>query len=225
MGAKGVIFDFGGTIDTDGIHWMNMFRSAYEQCGLPTGYLREAYIYAERTLSAKPLIEKDFTLLRTLRTKIGLQFEYLSLDAPVNNVLDCCYGAVRENILKVSAPVLRDISSCLPLALVTNFYGNINAVLREFGLETYFRHIVESATAGVRKPDPEIFRIAVGALGFAPADIIVVGDSPDKDIAPAAAAGCRTVHLAGKGWDVSATCSSDYTITSLSALPLLISDN
>ena len=86
------------------------------------------------------------------------------------------------------------------MVLVSNFYGNIATVLREFSLDGIFQHIVESAVVGIRKPDPRIFTLGVEALGLDPSEIVVVGDSIDKDIIPARQAGCHTVWIKGEGW-------------------------
>ena len=87
-----------------------------------------------------------------------------------------------------------------PLVLVSNFYGNMETVLREFNLVGVFQHVVESAVVGIRKPDPCIFALGVTRLGLQAADVAVVGDSIDKDIVPAKQAGCKTVWLRGEQW-------------------------
>ena len=61
--------------------------------------------------------------------------------------------------------------------------------------------MIESAVVGVRKPDPEIFNLGVKALGLPATDILVVGDSLDKDILPAQSLGCHTAWLKGMQWD------------------------
>ncbi len=86
------------------------------------------------------------------------------------------------------------------MVLVSNFYGNVEAVLTDFDLRRYFKAIIESAVVGVRKPDPQIFRLGVEALGMKPENVLVVGDSYKKDIIPAETIGCRTAWLKGKGW-------------------------
>jgi putative hydrolase of the HAD superfamily len=49
---------------------------------------------------------------------------------------------------------------------------------------------------GVAKPNPEIFRIALDALGLASSETILhVGDSLRYDVGGALAAGLRPVHL------------------------------
>ena len=86
------------------------------------------------------------------------------------------------------------------MVLVSNFYGNIATVLKEFKLDGIFDTIIESAVVGVRKPDPQIFTLGVEALGMQPDEVVVVGDSMDKDIIPASKAGCHTVWFKGEGW-------------------------
>ena len=56
--------------------------------------------------------------------------------------------------------------------------------------------ILDSAVVGVAKPDPEIFRLALDALGV-PAGGAVwhVGDSLRYDVAGALAAGLQPVHM------------------------------
>ena len=92
------------------------------------------------------------------------------------------------------------------MVLVTNFYGNIQAVLRSYALDGFFDTIVESAVVGVRKPDAAIWRLGVEAAQRTPEGCIAIGDSFDKDILPARAAGCRTVwfkeFLAMTGADI-----------------------
>lgn len=233
MTVKGVLIDFGGTIDTDGRHWYKVFKQAYS-CVAPAiedALLRQAYVYAERTLGKNPIINPQFTFYKTLETKLSLQANFLRengcsvTEVQSKNILDCCYSVVTTNINKVARPELESMSECCPLVLVTNFYGNMNSVLKEFGIDRYFAGIVESAVEGVRKPNPDIFRIAVNRLGVLPADTVMIGDSLSKDILPAMEVGCKSVWLKGEQWEdesVSATCSPDFTITTLMGISKLL---
>lgn len=230
---KGVLIDFGGTIDTDGRHWYKVFKQAYS-CVAPAiedALLRQAYVYAERTLGKNPIIDFQFTFYKTLETKLSLQADFLRengcsfTDVQSKQILDSCYSVVTTNINKVAHPELESLSERCPLVLVTNFYGNMNSVLKEFGLDSYFTGIVESAVEGVRKPNPDIFRIAVNRLGVLPADTVMIGDSLSKDILPAMEVGCKTIWLKGEQWEdesVSATCSPNFTITTLRGISKLL---
>ena len=86
------------------------------------------------------------------------------------------------------------------MVLVSNFYGNVGSVLKEFRLAHLFSDIVESAVVGIRKPDPRIYRLGVERHGLRPWEVVVVGDSIHKDIEPAHEIGCQTVWFKGEGW-------------------------
>ena len=197
---KGFIFDYGGTLDTGGHHWGKVIWHAYERQQVPVSeaQFREAYVHGERTLGKNPIIQSDFTFRRTLEEKLRLQFEYLHLPLEVK-VLDDLYEHTLAETRK-SREVLLSLKKQYPMVLVSNFYGNIQTVLEEFGLDGIFSQIIESAVVGVRKPDPRIFTLGVEALGLKPEEVIVVGDSIDKDIIPARQAGCQTVWFRGEGW-------------------------
>lgn len=223
---KGVLIDFGGTIDTDGRHWYKVFKRAYNSVmpGLDDALLRNAYIHAERTLGRTPVIKPDYTFLKTLECKIALQAEYLSdngcgiSNMQRNLLLDGCYSIVQDNICNVSRPELLAISESLPMVLITNFYGNMRSVLKEFDLDYLFYDVVESAVVGVRKPDAAIYNIALERLALPATDVVMIGDTISKDMEPAIQVGCKTIWLKGEQWEdesVSATCSPDYIVSTL----------
>ncbi len=78
--TEGYIFDYGGTIDTEGCHWGMKIWHAYERLNLPIQekMYRDAYVFGERTLGKNPIIKPHFTFLQTLKEKIKLQTEYLA---------------------------------------------------------------------------------------------------------------------------------------------------
>ena len=205
---KGYIFDYGGTLDTGGQHWGKVIWHAYERQQVPVSEdaFREAYVHAERTLGKNPIIQPDFTFYKTIETKIRIQLEYLQEKNHVSSVsyylkklTDDLYAITCRETAK-SREVLLQLKQQYPMVLVSNFYGNIATVLKEFKLDGIFDTIIESAVVGVRKPDPQIFTLGVEALGLQPDEVVVVGDSMDKDIIPAGKAGCHTVWFKGEGW-------------------------
>jgi phosphoglycolate phosphatase len=79
----------------------------------------------------------------------------------------------------------------LKLACVTNKVARFTQpLLAKTGLDGYFDVVVTSDLAGARKPDPAVFLYACRALGVAPSEAGVIGDS-DNDGDAARAAGCR----------------------------------
>ena len=206
--VKGYIFDYGGTLDTGGNHWGKVLWHSYERLGVPVTeqQFRDAYVHAERTLGSNHIIMPDFTFRQTLETKVRLQLEWLSaMSLPVSietiaSVLtDDVYAQTQEHTAH-SREVLMQLKEQYPMVLVSNFYGNIATMLREFGLDGIFQHIIESAVVRVRKPDPRIFQMGVLELNMPAGEVIVVGDSIDKDIIPAQKAGCQTVWMRGEQW-------------------------
>jgi len=79
----------------------------------------------------------------------------------------------------------------LKLACVTNKVARFTQpLLAKTRLHCYFDAVVTSDIAGARKPDPAVFLYACRALGVAPFEAGVIGDS-DNDGEAARAAGCR----------------------------------
>lgn len=228
---KGIIFDYGGTIDTDSRHWANVIWDEYKRSGIPVdeARFRQAYVHAERAMAREPFVHPEHNFHDVLGIKIGLQMQNLHNDGLITaeqaatyttDVTDGCYDKVRETLQK-TRPVIRFLSSCYPLCLVSNFYGNIHSVLKDFELDSYFSAVIESSVVGVRKPDPGIFRLGVEALNLKAPEVMVVGDSYTKDILPAKSLGCHTVWLKGDGWDKEEYdgTAADITISSLTLLP------
>ncbi len=231
---KGIIFDYGGTIDTDGIHWGEFIWKEYRKQGIEIEHetYREAYVYGERFLAANHVIEPTDTFHTLLRKKIAIHFDYLCNRFPekhfskenAEKIADGCYSEVKKT-MEITCGVVRELSREYPLVLVTNFYGNMPVVLKEFNLSEYFKTIVESSVVGLRKPDPSLFALGVEALGFEPQEIVVIGDSYRKDIYPSSTLGCKTVWLKNICWEEEAVVQgheADAVIRTLKDLPLHI---
>lgn len=210
MNIKGIIFDYGGTLDSRGDHWSEVIWSAYQKSGVlvDKAEFREAYVYGERELARTLHILPHHNFHDLLLIKMRIELEKLcemSVFAPQDveqkskEIADICYASARECV-EESKPVLEKLAAKYPMVLVSNFYGNVESVLADFGLTKYFKKVIESAVVGVRKPDPKIFSLGVEALGLPAEEVLVIGDSYKKDILPARSIGCKTLWLKGKGW-------------------------
>ncbi len=208
---KGIIFDYGGTIDSRGDHWSEVIDRAYKDAGIEIGReeFREAYVYAERALARTRIILPGDNFFDLMKKKIDIEIgrlvengvlpgERLS-DGTVDRIARLCYDSAARCVAE-SRPVLEALAARYPMVLVSNFYGNVEEVIRDFGIRDCFRGIIESAVVGVRKPDARIFMLGVVALGLKPEEVLVVGDSMRKDIEPARSIGCQVAWIKGKGW-------------------------
>lgn len=230
---KGIIFDYGGTIDSRGVHWSEVIWDGYQAAGVPVEkpVFRDAYVYAERELARTRHILPHHTFADLLLIKMRIELQWLADEGNLPSdaaerwakpVADYCYDAAKNSIAD-ARPVLDALYERYPMVLVSNFYGNVESVLEDFDLRRYFRAIIESAVVGVRKPDPQIFRLGVDALGMRPDEVLVVGDSYKKDILPAESLGCRVAWLKGKGWTAEEDAQMHPSIiASLSSLLALV---
>lgn len=240
---KGIIFDYGGTLDTRGDHWSEVIWQAYlkfafgvsESCETGGGVsvdksaFRLAYVYGERALAVNPIVTPSFHFVDILREKIRLQLSFLSGrpllptgkdDAEQQAGLTCPLVMSDTELNTRSADMARYISretnallaenrlvlewlrqQGYPMVLVSNFYGNVHQVLKDAGIDGYFQEVVESAVVGVRKPNPAIFALGVCALDLPASQVLVVGDTYDKDIVPAHQLGCHTLWIKGLQWE------------------------
>lgn len=208
---KGIIFDYGGTIDSRGEHWSEVILRGWQAAGLDPDRdtFRDCYVEAERALARERIVLPcdDFRTLMLRKATIELEhyarvagsFASDSIHALAARVADYCDSQARQCI-EEARPVLQTLSEKYPMMLVSNFYGNVDTVLRSYDVRRYFRGVIESAVVGVRKPDPRIFMLGVVALGHEPHEALVVGDSLRKDILPAESIGCHTAWIKGKGW-------------------------
>ena len=228
---KGLIFDYGGTLDSEGRHWSYILREGLKAAGTECGddSWKDAYVFAERALAKERIILAQDTFRDVMLKKIGIEISRLietgAIALPESEKAECitkaaeyCYRYA-ANCIERSRNALEKLGG-FKMVLVTNFYGNMHSVLKDFKLD-FFRDIIESSCVGVRKPDPQIYRLGVENLGVAAGNTVVIGDSYDKDIIPASSIGCKTIWLKGEGWGnpPKDTSAADAVITSISQLP------
>jgi len=96
-------------------------------------------------------------------------------------------------------PVLEALGERYRLGVVSNFYGNLEAVCHGAGLASLFAVLVDSHCVGAEKPDPAIFHAALRTLRAAPETTVFVGDSLRRDREGARRAGMRFIWMVPQG--------------------------
>lgn len=98
-----------------------------------------------------------------------------------------------------AATALAALGARFPLACLTDGNPVIQrAKLAATGVAAAFQTVVITDSLGgraTRKPHPAGLRHVATALGVDPADLVVVGDRPGKDMAVAAALGARSIRV------------------------------
>ena len=93
-------------------------------------------------------------------------------------------------------PTLRKLSGRdVKLGIISNVSSHEVAVriLDHVRLAKYFGQVVTSASVGIRKPDPGIFRYALMQFKAQPEEAVMVGDSEIHDVGGGYVAGLKTV--------------------------------
>jgi HAD superfamily hydrolase (TIGR01509 family) len=199
--VKAILFDLGGTLDGDGVHWLDRFDEVYKQEGVPVTWarLREAFDFAERrAANDAAMMEAPFSSM--VRSHVAWQLEHLGIDA--KRLSEAIASTFIAQVLKVAArnaDLLRDLAARgLLLGVISNGCGNTAALCDDFGFTPSLRVVLDSRRVGLSKPDSRFFARAAEMLGVMPRDVLMVGDSIERDIVPAKALGMRTAQVGGE---------------------------
>lgn len=224
---KAIIFDFGGTLDSDGIHWSERFWDVYCLAGINCSKqdYEKAYVAAEKKLLSDIYGKVPFKEIFQISLTNQLEYLYSGERSKVktlsSQLLELLYDDVIKNIEEAKS-VLLALKKDFKLGLVSNFYGNLKEICEELNL-SMFNTMIDSEVVGIRKPDPEIFSLAIKELNLYASDCIIVGDSYDNDIEPAKKLGCTTIWLKGSSWrEFSNTVCADYIIKSIKEIPAIV---
>jgi len=85
------------------------------------------------------------------------------------------------------------------LVLVTNSPPTSKSAFNKLNLVQYFDRTVFSCDVGLMKPDRGIFDYAIKDLDVKPGEVLMVGDSLDKDVNGAISAGLNAILIDRKG--------------------------
>ncbi len=220
---KALLFDYGGTLDTNGIHWSEKFWEVFQRNNIifPKEEHNKAFVYAEPL--TPQYIKPDDKLFNTLKIQIYYIIKYLNenkvhqFDNLEKTAIYLAYECV-DDVLKnveTTKKILSKLKDNYKLGVVSNYYGNLESVLESLELKNFFDTIIDSSKVEVKKPDPKIFQIALERLKVNPDETIVIGDSYERDIKTSKSIGCRTIWFDGKSWSKPDDLSfADYIINS-----------
>jgi len=203
---EALLFDFGGTLDADGVAWKERFYSHYRVEGLdmtPAAFA-PVFFAADDPLVGNLPSETDLSgTVQALTTNLeaelarnGARIAKEGGDEGRGQRVASRFLAEASASLARNRPVLEALGRRYRLGIVSNFYGNLEAVCRSVGLASLFGVIVDSHRVGAEKPDPAIFRAALGPLRAAPATTLFIGDSLRRDREGARRTGMGFIRLA-----------------------------
>jgi putative hydrolase of the HAD superfamily len=190
------LFDFGGTLDADGVHWSPRFYAAYCAAGGTLDFAAFDPIFQESDEAMARLPD-----IRTLGFRAAIEAQARLLVTRLPDPVDAAAIARRLHTEAVAVvtrnrPVLERLARRYRLGIVSNFTGNLQPCLDELGLAGLFVTVSDSALVGWSKPDARIFTHTLAALRVSAAAAWMVGDNVEADIRGAAVLGMRTCWLA-----------------------------
>jgi FMN phosphatase YigB (HAD superfamily) len=199
--AEVVLFDFGGTLDADGVHWSPRFHAAYREAGGTVDFAAFDPLFKASDVALARLPGVTALGFRaTIGALVRLLVERLPDGARVDGhrMAERWHAAARA-VVERNTPILERLARRYRLGVVSNFTGNLAPCLEELGLARLFAAVSDSGQVGWAKPDARLFRHALTALE-APADRAwMVGDNFEADIRPAAGLGLATCWLVPSG--------------------------
>lgn len=113
---------------------------------------------------------------------------------------------------------LQDEGHTLAVISSAAYHPFLEWALERFEMLSSFADIVTSASCGIYKSNPEIYRYALERLGFPADEAVHIGDSPRFDVGAAKAVGMRTVLFTGSP-EAAIDPQPDATIASLAEAP------
>jgi putative hydrolase of the HAD superfamily len=219
---KSLLFDYGGTLDSDGTTWLERFRPLYKEAGLdfPQNRFDRAFYDADDNLPSRHAL-KGLNLSQTVRLQVedvikALSPNRLDMIDPITDrfVADC------RGQFKRLTPVLERLAKRYRLGIVSNFYGNLDGILAAEGLRPLFSVVADSGVLGVTKPDAAIFLHAAKAVSASPEDCVMIGDSVKRDMAGAAGVGMKKALISASAEAPKA--GQDWTLRSVVELETIL---
>jgi len=198
MKIKGIFFDLYGTliIYNDNpkawADWISTFYNCLKNCGLKLSIDSFAIKCDGFFGKDEPLPKNDrLTIyerrIQRLCKELSLNLNNKQLRFTANSCLNAWHEYV--SLDPEAIPILKEFKKTKKIALISNFDypPHIYSVLRDMNIYRYFDSIVISGEVGVKKPDPEIFSIALEQTNLKNNEVIYIGDAPE-DIQGAKAA-------------------------------------
>jgi putative hydrolase of the HAD superfamily len=137
-------------------------------------------VYIEGTIAelGQNLKDKTFLAIEAVNHFIEEFKKYVSLDPQTFEVLKLIHKKYKVGV--VSNLTFSECSWEL---------------LEEFGLKQFLDIVVVSGDVNLRKPHPQIFKMALRYLGVEPARAVFVGDTLETDVMGSRNAGLTSVHI------------------------------
>lgn len=217
---QALVFDFGGTLDGNGTHWLERTYQFIHKHHPEIA--REDFDVADREaikefafvdspdstrnqegtmlpiglVATNPIIAK-FTMRETADAISAGIFQRLNLSMQLKDEYVEWFCNVASEHLSENREWLKGLYGQYKLGVISNNFGNTRGWCDEYNLTPLFDVIIDSTVFGKMKPEPSIFEDALSKLNVAPEEAIYVGDSYTADMVGAKRVGMWTAWMVG----------------------------
>jgi FMN hydrolase / 5-amino-6-(5-phospho-D-ribitylamino)uracil phosphatase len=214
-----VLFDFGGTLDSDGIPWKQRFYPIYQAEGIEWDFATFEVFFqaADDSLTEQTLGDVGYRVTLLEQVARVLRAGDRSDDVLAHRIAER-FHQESLSCLARNKGMLQELSKRYRLGIVSNFYGNLEFLCREIGYAELFDTVIDSARIGIAKPNAAIFEAALQRLVCSPTQAVFIGDNPLRDMAPAKALRMPHIWLNTLHTERPACCEDDVTIKSITEL-------
>ena len=190
MSIQAVLFDFGGVISSSPFEAFSRYE---RERGLPDGLLRKVNATNPHD-NAWARLERSDIGPEAFDAAFAAESRALGHEVPGRDVLPLLAGSIRPEMVEA----LRILRERTKIGCITNNFKAMSATpmggLYKAEIMGLFHHVIESAKAGVRKPDPRIYLMMTEALGVDPKHCIYLDDL-GINLKPARELGMHTIKV------------------------------
>jgi putative hydrolase of the HAD superfamily len=214
-GFRAAIFDFGGVITASPFEAFNRLEA---ERGLPRDLIRQINA-ADPDGNAWALLERAEISRAEFDARFAEEARRLGHELRGADVLAVLAGTLRPGMvaaldtIKAAGLELGCITNNVPESAGPGMGASPAAESRYAAIFARFDFVIESSKAGVRKPDPRIYRMMCDALGVEPAECVYLDDL-GINCKPAAALGMTAIKVTGEAQalaDLSAALGIELT--------------
>lgn len=157
--------------------------------------LRYWKMYREERISKKEL---RYQRLKSAFDVLGIEVSNVVINLLSQEYIN--YLSSFNYLFDHTIEILDYLSPNYNLHIITNGFQEVqHKKMRNAGILDYFDVIIDSEMAGVKKPNPKIFELALETAITVPERSLMIGDSIEADILGAKALGFHVLHFNAHG--------------------------
>lgn len=193
--VSAVLWDFGGVLTSSPFEAFNRYEA---ERGLPTDFIRQINAENPHT-NAWARFESNSIDIDGFDTAFAQEAKAKGFDVPGKDVIALLSGHVRPRMVAM----LGAVKNKMPVGCITNnvkagsgpgMAADAERARAVAEVMALFDVVVESSKEGVRKPEPDIYRIACERMNVAPEQCVFLDDL-GINLKPARAMGMQTIKV------------------------------